>query len=237
MALAPLSVSFQSLVMLPTIKLGPSGAYSWVGGFVYILGPCGKLSSELSCEDRSFSFSFNPLRCSPGWRNLHCCTVVMLYVREGSEREQCGLLYSLPVFGHFPHYPQSNWALLVLTPQVGGCVSILGPCLSNKPSCEAGSFSCCCLNPHRCFQSEALRLYFPKLEPWVVWSVSFPSCSSRFICMQMWEHPVLNQPPCWSASCHLAALPATTLPTLLCQPPPCRESSLPSCTSPPLLPL
>ena len=38
-------------------------------------------------------------------------------------------------------------------------------------SCEAGSFSCC-LNPHRCFQSEALSLYFPVLEPWVVRSVS-----------------------------------------------------------------
>ena len=28
--------------------------------------------------------------------------------------------------------------------------------LSNKLSCEAGSFSCCCLNPHGCFQSEVL---------------------------------------------------------------------------------
>ena len=39
MALAPLSASFQSLPLLPTIKLGPSGAASQVGGFVYILGP------------------------------------------------------------------------------------------------------------------------------------------------------------------------------------------------------
>ena len=27
--------------------------------------------------------------------------------------------------------------------------------LSNELSCEGGHFSCCCLNPHRCFQSEA----------------------------------------------------------------------------------
>ena len=39
--------------------------------------------------------------------------------------------------------------------------------LSNELSCEAGSFSCC-LNPHRCFQLEVLRLYFPALGPWVV---------------------------------------------------------------------
>ena len=63
MLLAHLFVYFQSLPPPPTSKLGPSGADSSVGGFVYILGPCGKLSSELSCEDRSFSFSFNPLRC------------------------------------------------------------------------------------------------------------------------------------------------------------------------------
>ena len=43
MALAPLSAGFQSLPQLPTIKVGFSGADSWVGGFVYILGPCGSL--------------------------------------------------------------------------------------------------------------------------------------------------------------------------------------------------
>ena len=41
MLLAGLSDGFQSLPPLPTSKLGPSGADSWVGGFVYVLGPCG----------------------------------------------------------------------------------------------------------------------------------------------------------------------------------------------------
>ena len=40
MPLAPLSTSFQSLPLPPTIKLGLSGAASRVGRFVYILGPC-----------------------------------------------------------------------------------------------------------------------------------------------------------------------------------------------------
>ena len=57
-----------------------------------------------------------------------------------------------------------------------------------------------------------LGFYFPVLEPWVVQSVSFPSCSSQFIFMRMWDHPV-------------------------CQLLPCRESSLTSCLSPPLLPV
>ena len=39
MALTQLSEGFQSLPWLPTSKLDPSGADSWVGGFVYILGP------------------------------------------------------------------------------------------------------------------------------------------------------------------------------------------------------
>ena len=68
--------------------------------------------------------------------------------------------------------------------------------LSNELSCEAGSFSHYPLNPHRCFQSEALRLYFPVLEPWVTLSVLLPSCSSLFILMQMWDCPVHQPPPC-----------------------------------------
>ena len=43
MAPAPLSTGFQSFTPLPTIKLGPSGAGSRVGGLVHTLGPCGSL--------------------------------------------------------------------------------------------------------------------------------------------------------------------------------------------------
>ena len=95
--------SFQEL-LLPTSKLGPC-ADSCVGGFVYLLGPCGSL--------------------------------------------QWTLLWS--------------WEFLLL------------------------------LQPHRFFQAEVLKLYFPSLEPWVAGSVSLPSCSSWFIRMQMWGH-LLRQP-------------------------------------------
>ena len=43
MQLAQLLAGFQSLPPLPTSKVGPSGTDSQVGGFVYILGPCGSL--------------------------------------------------------------------------------------------------------------------------------------------------------------------------------------------------
>ena len=72
--------------------------------------------------------------------------------------------------------------------------------LSSELSCDSESFFCY-LNPHRFFQSEVLRLYFPALEPWVAQSVSFPSCSSWFICQhRMWDHPVLQLLPCHTSS-------------------------------------
>ena len=121
------------------------------------------------------------LRCSPGQGNPRRF-VVMLYVGEGTEREQCRFLCSLPDFSHLLCYPQAKWTLLVLIPRWVGLCPFQDPAgLSNELTCEAGSLSCC-RNPYRSFQSEVLSLYFPALEPWVVQSVSLPSCSSWFIC-------------------------------------------------------
>ena len=62
------------------------------------------------------------LRCSPGQGNTGRCAV-MLYVGEGSDREQWQLPCSLPVFSHSLRYPQSNWAPQVLLPEwVGLCM-------------------------------------------------------------------------------------------------------------------
>ena len=47
MVLAPLSDGFQSVPPLSTSKLGLFGADSWVGVFVYVLGPCGSLQQTL----------------------------------------------------------------------------------------------------------------------------------------------------------------------------------------------
>ena len=72
-------------------------------------------------------------------------------------------------------------------------------CLSNELSCEAGNFSCC-QNLYRFFQSKILRLHFPPVEPWVVWSVLLRSCSSRLIHTQMWDCSVYQQLPCLESS-------------------------------------
>ena len=86
--------------------------------------------------------------------------------------------------------------------------------LSNQLSCEAGSFSCCRLNPappSRVFSIRSLRLYFPALELWVALSVSLPSCSSWFIHTRMWDRPLHQLPPC----CKSSPPGCPTLPLLL----------------------
>ena len=136
--------------------------------------------------------------------SLHCDAVC----GEGSERDQCHLLCSLPVFSHFPHFPhfpQSNWALLVLIPGWVGLCMFQDPVgLSNELSCEAGSFSCCCLNPTGVF-------------------------NQRFeaLCPPHWNSGLGGLSPSPPA----AALPAmlhNPPPHWFCQPLPCQESSLPA---------
>ena len=84
--------------------------------------------------------------------------------------------------------------------------------LSNKLSYEAGSFSHH-HNPHSLFQSEILKLYLPALEPWIVQSVSLPSCSFQFIRTPMWDHQLHQPLPCHEFS--PPRLPISAPPTSL----------------------
>ena len=124
--------------------------------------------------------------------------------------EQCLFLCCWLSFCHFPSYPQANWALLVLMPGwVGWCRfwNLVG--CPSELSCEAGSFSHH-RKIHRFLQPEVLRLFIPKLEPWIVQSVLLPSCSSWFICTQIWDHLVHQLP-----LCHFSQLPISAPPTSL----------------------
>ena len=62
MAQASLSSGFQSFTPLPTIKLGPSGAGSRVGGLVHTPGPCGSLQRPLLCGWESLLLPPQPSR-------------------------------------------------------------------------------------------------------------------------------------------------------------------------------
>ena len=73
-------------------------------------------------------------------------------------------------------------------------------------SCQAGSFSRC-LNPHRFFQSEVLRLSFPALELWVALSVS----PQLFLLFYPHTNVGLPGPP----AATLSGPPATALPRVL----------------------
>ena len=109
---------------------------------------------------------------------LVCCAV-MLYVGAGP-RGSNGARFTPPDFNLSLRYPQSNWAPLVLVPEWVGLCTLQTPVgLSNDLSCEAGSLSCC--RP-RVFSIRGLRLYFPTLEPWVVWSASLPTVCPFYLC-------------------------------------------------------
>ena len=62
MAPTPLSTGLQPLPQLPTIKLGPPGAGSRVGGLVHTLGPCGSLQRPLLWGWESFLLLPQPPR-------------------------------------------------------------------------------------------------------------------------------------------------------------------------------
>ena len=56
------------------------------------------------------------------------------------------------------------------------------------------------ITPTGFYSQRFLRLSFPWLEPWLARSVLLRSCSSQFICMQIWDYPVLQPPPFCASS-------------------------------------
>ena len=101
--------------------------------------------------------------------------------RRGPRRNNAACLAVIRLSVTSPSYPQANWAHLVLIPKwVCSCTFWDPVGLSNKLSCEAGSFSCCC-NPQRFLQPEVLRLYFPMLEPCVAWFVPSGLSTSKYV--------------------------------------------------------
>ena len=82
--------SFQLLPLLPTSKLGPFHADSQIGGFVYVLGPCGSLQWTLLW----------------GWEFLPLLQLPQVFTARSFEgfffpcfyTGLCGLPYSLVIF-------------------------------------------------------------------------------------------------------------------------------------------
>ena len=84
--------------------------------------------------------------------------------------------------------------------------------LSNKFSCEPGSFPCC-RNPHRFFSFRSFETLFAHAGTLGCRVCLAPSCSSWFIHMQMWHHPLRQPPPFCESSPFW--LPISTPPTSL----------------------
>ena len=138
---------------------------------------------------------------------LHCDPVC----GGGSERDRCCLLGSQLAFSHFPRSPQANWALLVLIPGGWACVRSRTPWVSPRSSpVRLGVSPAAQIPTGVC--SQRFEALFPHAGTLGCVVCLTPSCSSCFICMRMWDCPF-----------H--------------QPQSCRESSLPGCPAPPLLPV
>ena len=129
------------------------------------------------------------LRCSPGQSKAGCCAV-MVYVWEGSEREQWCLLHSPPAFSHSLCYPQSNWAFLVLIPGRWVCVCsrTLWVSPTNSPG-RLGVSPAAASTPTDVF-NQWFEALFPQAGA-LGYVVCFaPCCSSWSICAGMWDHGV-----------------------------------------------
>ena len=101
-------------------------------------------------------------------------------------------------FQSLPHSPQTNRALLVLIPSGWACVRSRTPWVSPASfPVRLGVSSAGTATPTGVC-SQRFEALFLGLEPWVVWSVSLPRCSSWFICSLMWDclvHQLRPHPP------------------------------------------
>ena len=129
MLLVQLSAGFQSLPPLPTSKLGPSGADSQVGGFVYILGPCGSLQRTLlwSWEfllppqppqvffnQRFWGFIPAPQCWNPGLCGLSCSPVVP----PSLSTCKCGTTHSTSCHLKRQSFQDCTWPVFPLCPSL-----------------------------------------------------------------------------------------------------------------------
>ena len=122
---------------------------------------------------------------------------------------------------HSLRYPQLNWAPLVLISKwVDLCILQAPVGLFKELSCEAGSFSCCCLNPYGCFQSVVWGFISPPWSPGLPGLLPGPPAAASLVsCSLACPNPqsaALLGPPATAFQWVLfARLPISTPPTWL----------------------
>ena len=128
------------------------------------------------------------LRYSPGQCNPQLC-VMVLYVEEGSKREECHLLS----FQLVPLLPTSKLGPSGADSQVGGFVYVLEPCESLQRTLLWG-WEFLLLPPQlsQVFSVRGFEALFSHTGALDCVVFSLPSQSSQFICTQMWDRPLCN---------------------------------------------
>ena len=126
----------------------------------------------------------------------------------------------------------------------------LGPCGSLQPTLLLGlEFLLLLPQPLQLFSIRGLRLYFPRLEPWVAWSASLPAVCPVYLCANVGPRGAthhsesgplgLSVRECGAAGSASGQTACPVRPTL------CQSRShhghvsplRPGCPSPPLLPV
>ena len=136
-----------------------------------------------------------------------------LYVREGSEKEQCCLLTLHWLSFISPATHKQIGPFWCWFP--GGWACVHSGTLWVSPMTfpvRLGVFSAAA-TPTDFYSQRFLRLYFPALEHWIARSVSLLICSSQLICTQMWDCLVHQLLPCCTSS--PPQLPVSAPPTSL----------------------
>ena len=199
--------------------------YSTISVSMLITSVLNSASSLLSCIFRVLIFSFIwaafsfvlahqlyykgwSLRCSPGWDNPGHC-VVVLYVREGLQREQCSLLDSSQLLLLLP---TSKFGPSGADSQVGGFVYVLGPCRSFQQTLLWGCESLRLPQSPQIFTVRGFEALFPHAR-----TLGYVACLASHLFLPVYPHANVGPP----------SPPAATLPALVLQPLPCCTSSPP----------
>ena len=155
------------------------------------------LAHPFRCKGQSF-------RYSPGQGNPYCC-VVVLYVGEGSEREQYHLLGSQLAFSATPTN-HSKLGPSGTDSQVGGFVYILGPCGSLQGTVLFGWEFYWPPEPSQVFTARGFEAFFSHTG-----TLGCVVCLAPQLFLPVDLHANVWLPattsPAWSSSCHLAVSP------------------------------
>ena len=164
---------FQSLPPPPTSKVGPSGDDSQVGGFVYILGPCGSLQRTLL-----WGWEFLPLPQPPQVFSVRGFEALVFHAGT------LGCTVCLPPQLFLPVYPHAN-----VGPPALSATALPGPPVTAVPIPGLQPLPCPKSSLPGCPSPPLLLVWMnvSSLTPWLsdLYTVRFSGSSGYFLFLKL----------------------------------------------------